>query len=137
MTPQERTLKLRSISSDQAQREHEWLRQCFREELEERLKGEDYEEFENIYHCALLLHIIGEESDLQLMYSAKCSGDMDLSIGFDWQFLFMKDPETLKNYALSISRPDIAKWLDKYSAEYEEEDMKSWLGHAKRYHRKA
>ena len=135
MKPQERTLKLRSIPLDQAQQEHEWLRQCFREELAERLKGEDYEEFENIYHCALLLHIIGDESDLPLMYSAKCSGDMDLGCGFDWQFLFMKDPQTLKSYALSINRPDIAKWLDKYSADYETEDMGSWLENTKEYYR--
>ena len=135
MTPQERTLKLSSITLDEAYREHEWLRQCFKEELEERLKGEDYEEFENIYHCALLLHIIGDENDLPLMYSAKRSGDMDLSSGFDWQFLFMKDPQVLKHYALSISRPDIAQWLDKYSSEYEEEDMARWLEQTKEYHR--
>jgi hypothetical protein len=135
MKTQERTLKLRSISPDQAQQEHEWLRQCFREELVERLKGEDYEEFENIYHCALLLHIIGDESDLPLMYSAKCSGDMDLGSGFDWQFLFMKDPKTLENYALSINRPDLAAWLVEYASEYEEEDMESWLEGVKNYYR--
>jgi len=137
MTPQERTSKLRSIALDEAHEKHEWLRQCFKEELEERLKGEDYEEFENIYHCALLLHIIGDESDLPLMYSAKCSGDMDLSSGFDWQFLFMKYPQTLKSYALSINRPDIVKWLDEYSSDYEEEDMARWLESSKKYHRRA
>lgn len=137
MTPQERTSKLRSIAFDGAHEEHEWLRQCFKRELEERLKGEDYEEFENIYHCALLLHIIGDESDLPLMYSAKCSGDMDLGSGFDWQFLFMKDPQALQSYALSIGRPDIAEWIVKYTSEYEEEDMACWLESSKKYHRGA
>jgi len=136
MTPQERTLKLRSISLDQAQQEHEWLRKCFYEELKGRLGGGTTDDDENIYHCALLLHIIGDESDLPLMYSAKCSGDMDLGCGFDWQFLFMKDPQTLKSYALSINRTDIANWLDKYSSEYEEEDMESWLEDTKNYYQK-
>ena len=135
MTPKERAERLASIPLNALARNHEWLRHCFAAELKQRLTNPDYEEFESIYHCALLLHIISDLDDLPLMYSAKCSGDMDLGCGFDWQFLYMRDPSTLKAYARSIERPDIEEWIAEYEKYYFDEDMKNWLEGTTNYHR--
>jgi hypothetical protein len=134
MTPEERTSKLASIALDDARAHHGWLRKCFSVELEQRLLGGVYEAYENIYHCALLLHVVADITDLPLMHSAKCSGDMDLGIGFDWQFLFMKEPEVLISYANSIDRVDISCWINDRSESYMREDMEIWLTGRIDYH---
>ncbi|WP_339730545.1 hypothetical protein [uncultured Gimesia sp.] len=127
MTSKQRTEILSSISIANVADHHDWLRWCFQEELKARLSEKPCDHFENIYHCALLLHVIGDLSDLPLMYRAKCSGDMDLGIGFDWQFLFFNQPSVLKNYADSVERADIAKWIEDYQEDYKKEDMSLWL----------
>ena len=135
MNSNERAEKLESIPLDDARSHHDWLRECFAQELEKRLSDTSYENFESIYHCALLLHIISDLDDVHLMYSAKCSGDMDLGSGFDWQFLFVRDPKTLKHYAVTNNHNDLAQWIDDYTPEYLEEDMKDWLQGIMQYHR--
>jgi len=120
MTPEERELYLASIPLSESAHHHAWLRECFAIELKQRLTTSDYDYFETIYHCALLLHSIGDVSDLELLYSAKCSGDMDLGVSFDWQLLFFAEPADLLSHARSIQRPDIAEWTQKYTPDYED-----------------
>ncbi|WP_281558405.1 hypothetical protein [Thalassomonas sp. RHCl1] len=134
MNARQRQNKLSSITIDDAVNHHAWLRECFTLELKMRLTCSQYEYYENIYHCALLLHQIADLSDLELLFSAKCSGDMDLGSGFDWQFLFLTEPDSLKQYALSINRSDIAAWVDNYKTSYQEEDMDGWLSHTNSYY---
>ena len=142
MTPKERTAKLSSIPLNKVTLHHNWLRECFKEELEFRLTETDSDEWDdkaidNIYHCALLLHLISDVADVPLMFSAKCSGDMDLGIGVDWEFLFVRDPEVLIAFSRKIQRSDIEDWINGYTMEYYKSDMKQWLYETVRYHRSA
>ena len=145
MIPTERTQKLASIPLQEVSDYRDWLRTCFQEELAERLavrEGGSFYEDENIYHCALLLHLVSDLDDLPSLYSAKfysakCSGDMDLGCGFDWQFLFMCEPETLKESAKSIGRGDIVQRAEAYEEDYRNKDMEAWLNGVIRYYRRA
>ena len=139
MSPEERERKLISISLHEVAEAHEWLRECFRAELLDRLSPtlQDYPQYENIYHCALLLHLVGDLTDLPLLFSAKRSGNMDLGCCFDWQFLFLSDPQTLIEYARSIDRPDIEAWVKELASKYNPSEMKSWVQDTIDYHRPA
>ena len=141
MTPKERKNKLSELSLNQASINHDWLKKCFLEELDWRLDkapAEDYLEdddyFENIYHCATFLFYIKDLPDIDLFYSAKRSGDMDLGVGFDWQFLFMDIPGKLIKYLITIDRKDIVDWIKSYQEDYEEEDMSDWFEFKCEYH---
>ncbi len=60
---------------------------------------------------------------------------MDLGCGFDWQFLFIREPDELKAWAKSINRNDIVHWVEEYEDAYREEDMDKWLNFVIRCHR--
>ncbi len=123
--------KLASITLANVSEHITWLRVCFVIERGfccecdvDPAYSYDDEFYDNIYLCGFLIHTHGDVQDLPLLYSAKCSGNMDLSIGFDWECLFLDSPDTLKHYAKSIERQDIYDWICDYE---EDEDDDPWI----------
>ena len=137
-TPKARRDALEALTTSSAPAHHDWLRQCFDAELVYRLSGEDdneFDYFENIYHCALFLHVIGDLADLPRLYHAKLGcRDFDLGCGFDWQFLFLDRPEVLRAFAHRLRREDIVAWIDEYTEMWLDEDMEEWLEGTMSYH---
>lgn len=126
--PEQRRNRLERISRQTAKANHDWLRRCFEAELAYRLAEPAGDYFENIYHCAVLLHIVGDLHDLALFYQAKRgAGDFDLGCGFDWEFLFMASPAELQTHAAGLGRDDIRAWIEDYASSYDPEALGEWL----------
>jgi hypothetical protein len=93
-SPSGRQVALMKIPPDRTRVKmlHGQLRDIFRREMDFRKTdnrapvddGLDY--FESIYHCALLLYLVGDPADVPLMWEAKHI-DMDTGCGFDGEFL--------------------------------------------------
>jgi hypothetical protein len=92
--PQDRRAKLRSIAPDRnnVKTIHPELQDLFARETEFRRAlwhhevTDDDDYFENVYHCALLLYLVGSPADVPMMWKAKRL-NMDVGSGLDYQFL--------------------------------------------------
>jgi hypothetical protein len=115
---------------------HELLRRIFERELEFRLSNEPDPEdrFEQIYQCALLLYLIGDVSDASQMWKAKGSGDMDLGIGFDVQFLVGAGvAETIAHYRQN-GETKAVEWLQGCEQHGDFDYLEEWEEHQIQYH---
>src|SRR5215467_5315256 len=90
--PDGRQSALRKISPDRLNAKifHRELLDIFRREMDFRktkdgtAEAADY--FESLYHCALLLYLVGDPADVPLMWEAKRI-NFDTGCGFDAQFM--------------------------------------------------
>ncbi|MFI0446639.1 hypothetical protein [Actinomadura sp. 6N118] len=121
--PLERQRFLAGIDLCVARGHHALLRDIFQAEIQHRRDTGGDEFFENLYQCAFLLYLIGDPSDVPMMWQAKHL-DFDTSIGFDVQFLLGAGAKSTLNYLIAHGWTDIAHAL----AEYEEtsEDLHEW-----------
>jgi hypothetical protein len=105
--PAGRERLLREISPDEVGERHALLRSIFSTEMDQRLiQGQD-EFFENLYRCAYLLYLVGDPSDVPMMWEAKHI-DFDTAIGFDVQFLLGAGVRPTLDYLRSHGHADIA-----------------------------
>ncbi len=106
---------------------HAQLREIFRREMEfrEALRNgsvsDDGDYFESLYHCGLLLYLVGDPADVPLMWEAKHI-DMDTGCGFDAEFLVGAGVETTIAYLRENGHKEIADYL----VEEELDDLKEW-----------
>ncbi|MFG2004239.1 hypothetical protein ACGFNU_34275 [Spirillospora sp. NPDC048911] len=121
--PLDRQRLLDDIDPHDVGEQHALLREIFQAEMRQRPDTGGDEFFENLYHCAFLLYLIGDPSDVPMMWQAKHL-DFDTSIGFDVQFLLGAGVKATLDYLNAHGRADIAQAL----AEYEEtsEDLHEW-----------
>ena len=92
-TSRGRRALLKAIPPDRetVRKYHVAILDLFRREMDYRRHGEpnddpEFDGFENIYWCGLLLYLAGDLADVSLMWEAK-QIDMDTGCGFDIQFL--------------------------------------------------
>jgi hypothetical protein len=71
-----------------------------------RTHGSD-EYFENLYWCAFLLNLVGDPSDVPMMWEAKHI-DFDTGAGFDVQFLLGASVEPTFDYLLHHGYDDLS-----------------------------
>jgi hypothetical protein len=106
---------------------HAQLREIFRREMEFREAlgddsvSDDADYFESLYHCGLLLYLIGDPADVPLMWEAKHI-DMDTGCGFDAEFLVGAGVEKTIAYLRENGHGEIADYL----VEQELVDRKEW-----------
>lgn len=122
-SPAARRKFLRSIPAvrEQVQRFHEVLREVFRREIEYRRSDEPEEDepndhFENIYHCALLLYLIGDLKDVPLMWEAK-TDTFDNYCGFDGQFMFGAGINETVQYVEQLGNAKLIEYVEGFDWE--------------------
>jgi hypothetical protein len=93
--PADREIILGEIRPENAADHHQLLREILDAKIALRRAGEDCEHFENLYHCAYLLYLVGDPQDVPALWSAK-QIDFDSFCAFDTQiFLGAGVKETL------------------------------------------
>lgn len=86
-SPAGRVRFLAGIAPGDAAAHHAALRDVLAREVTWRRQGGgDHEHTENLYHCAFLLHLVGDPADVPALYDAKHT-DFDTACGFDVEFL--------------------------------------------------
>jgi hypothetical protein len=112
--PAAREQLLATIDPNDVRQHHAVLRDIFRREMEHRREtGGDDDYFENLYCCAFLLYLVGEPSDVPMMWQAKHI-DFDTGTGFDVQFLLGAGLPATLAYLTDHGHPDIARALSEY-----------------------
>ena len=134
MTSIEREQRLSEIKLSQVCENQEWLREVFEIEFNERLKGEMYDQFESIYHCSTLLYSLKNLDDVELFHKAKFCRDMDLSISFDWQFIFVDNPQKIIDH-FENKNAEIVDTVKIYTEEYHKENIAKWFERKCKYYR--
>ncbi|WP_432943424.1 hypothetical protein ACQPXM_00085 [Kribbella sp. CA-253562] len=111
--PAAREQLLAAIDPDDARQHHALLRDIFRREMQHRREtgGDDY--FENLYCCAFLLYLVGDPSDVPMMWQAKHI-DFDTGTGFDVQFLLGAGVAPTLAYLTGHGHADIARAISEY-----------------------
>mgnify|MGYP006876022462 CR=1 FL=1 len=110
MSPEERAAVLSGIAPGAAAAHYPLLRTIFRAEMGYRAEQPAGDRFENLYHCAFLLHCVGDVQDVETMWEAKHI-DFDTGLGFDLNFLVGAGVSQTVAYLRSIGRDDIADGL--------------------------
>jgi len=106
---------------------HAKLREIFRREMKFREAlghgsvTDDADYFESLYHCGLLLYLVGDPADVPLMWEAKHI-DMDTGSGFDVEFFVGAGVENTITYLRESGHRKIADYL----VEEELDDLKEW-----------
>lgn len=116
--PRDRREILRSISPDRSSvrtlqselqdlfvRETDYRRALW---LHEATDDDDY--FESIYHCALLLYLVGDPTDVPMIWKAK-GLNMDVGSGLDCQFLVGAGVDPTIAYLNENGYSDIVDYL--------------------------
>lgn len=129
-SPQGRAGLLAGIDPDSAAAHHSLLREIFLAEMEHRRAGGDDEYFENLYWCAFLLYLIGDLSDVPMMWRAKHL-DFDTACGFDVQFLFGGGVQSTLAYLEDHGHEDIVRELSAYPELHE--DWQDWQAFRRGY----
>ena len=85
---------------------------------------------ENLYCCAFLLYLVGDPSDVPVMWQAKHL-NVDTACGFDVQFLLGAGAERTLTYLVEHGHADVAREL----AAYPElnEDLQEWESFRRKY----
>jgi hypothetical protein len=131
--PAERERLLRAVDPSRVREHHQLLRDIFRVEMRHRNQPEDDGEFfENLYWCAFLLYLVGDPSDVPMMWQAKHL-DFDTACGFDVQFLLGAGAELTLAHLTQHGHADVARGL----AVYPElnEDLEGWESFRRNYFR--
>jgi hypothetical protein len=132
-SPRGRQAALMKIPADRGKVKmlHGGLRDIFRREMDFR-KTRDRTDadgrsnyFESIYHCALLLYLVGDPADVPLMWAAKHI-DMDTGCGFDGEFLVGAGvAETIK-YHEATGNKEIADYIKESKIGLELNGLQEW-----------
>ncbi|MCE7003345.1 hypothetical protein LWC34_10975 [Kibdelosporangium philippinense] len=110
---------LAAIAPDTAERQHALIRQIFHAEFEARSKAWsvdsdfDGDYFENLYWSAFLLYLVGDPSDVPMMWRAKHI-DFDTGCGFDVQNMLGAGAAATLAYLTEHGHDDIAEALSRY-----------------------
>ncbi|WP_329406926.1 hypothetical protein OG563_33765 [Nocardia vinacea] len=103
-----------AIDPGNATAHHALLRSIFQSEMDDRRAAQRTEYFENLYWCAFLLYLIGDPSDVPMMWCAK-HVDFDTACGFDIQFLLGAGVQPTLSYLADRGHADIVAELSAYS----------------------
>lgn len=122
-TPASREQLLAGIEPTSVAGHHTLLRDIFRAEIDDRHNIGSGEFFENLYWCAFLLYLIGDPSDVPMMWHAKHL-DFDTACGFDVQFLLGAGPQRTLAYLSEHGYDDIVEGLSAYPEL--NEDVREW-----------
>jgi hypothetical protein len=108
------------------------VRGIFHAEIECRSADPDFEPeyFEDLYWSAFLLHIIGDPSDVPLMWRAKHI-DFDTGCGFDVQFMLGAGAAATLAYLNEHGHADIAEALSAYPEL--DDDLRDWVAARREY----
>lgn len=111
---------------------HSELLGLFKKEMDFRRNGENEDDdeapddsFENLYWCALLLYLVGDLSDVELLWEAKFI-NFDTSCGFDGQFLVGAGFDQTVRYLADRKLNDIAKYLERMKECGDFDDLSEW-----------
>ena len=132
-TPKNREAILESISPVEAKDNHDLLRDIFLLEMEYRRSEEDFEYFENLYHCGLLLYFVGDPSDVSLMWDAK-NINMDTGCGFDIETLFGAGFEETMNYLEKTGLSDLKSELSNLGEVASKNALEEWAEFKRNYY---
>jgi hypothetical protein len=106
---------------------HAQLLDLFQREMDYRARVEeepdDSDYFESIYHCALLLYLVGDPADVLMMWEAKHIS-MDTECGFDGQFLLGAGFNETITYLEANGHREIVDYIGCNSASWG--DLKEW-----------
>jgi hypothetical protein len=122
--PAGRERLLADIDPQRAGEHHALLRSIFQAEMEHRRDGGGDKFFENLYWCAFLLYLVGDPSDVPMMWHAKHL-DFDTGCGFDVQYLLGAGAQPTLAYLTDHGYADIAQELSAYPEL--SEDPQDWL----------
>jgi hypothetical protein len=122
--PADRERLLASIDLRSVGEHHALLRRILQAEMEQRRTGGSYDFFENLYWCAFLLYLVGDPSDVPLMWDAKHL-DFDTACGFDVQFLLGAGTQATLAYLTDHGHADIARELLAYPEL--NDDLQDWV----------
>lgn len=121
--PAARARLLAEIAPEAAGEHHALLRRIFQAEIEDRQATGDGEFFENLYHCAFLLYLVGDPADVPTMWRAKHI-DFDTACGFDVQFLLGAGAMRTLTYLADNAHEDLARALSEFPEL--DEDLREW-----------
>lgn len=128
--PAAREQLLAAIDPDRAREYHEQLRDIFRLEMQHRRETGGDKYFENLYCCAFLLYLVGDPSDVPMMWQAKHI-DFDTGSGFDLQFLLGAGVSSTLTHLTDHGHADIALDLSGYPEL--NDDRKEWESFRRNY----
>jgi hypothetical protein len=114
---------LTGIEPREAPGRHALLRDLFAAEVEERDANGADEYFENLFWCAFLLHLVGDPSDVPMMWRAKHL-DFDAACRFDVQFMLGAGVERTLGYLRANGHDDIAEALAEHPDLHD--DLAEW-----------
>lgn len=110
---------------------HPELLDLFRREMSFR-RGDDpavgddeFDYFEHLYWCGLLLYLVGDPADVPLMWEAK-NINMDTGCGFDGQLLVGAGVEKTIRYLEDHEQKEPADFLKELMAFNELDDLHEW-----------
>ena len=86
---------------------------------------EEFDYFESIYHCALLLYLAGDPADVPLMWEGKHI-DMDTGCGFDGEFFVGAGVQETAKYLEANGYQEILGYLKRLKAGQEPNRMREW-----------
>jgi hypothetical protein len=95
----------------------------FRRALDEGSVSDDADYFESIYHCGLLLYLVGDPADAPLIWEGKYI-NMDTGFGLDGQFLLGAGVDATIRYLRMNGRLEIADFLS--DLELAQNDLEEW-----------
>ncbi len=124
-TPQDRENALRKISPEDALSFHALINQIFEYEIEYRTDDSDYDFYENLYWCGLLLYCVGDANDIERMWKAKHI-NMDTARGFDVQYLVAGGVTKTKDFLIQKGRHDIVDYLKSCEEAGDFDDLEEW-----------
>jgi hypothetical protein len=131
LDPERRARLLREITPDQAAEQHALVRSIFAAEIDDRRRqpgGDEY--FENLYWCAYLLYLVGDPSDVPMMWQAKYL-DFDTACGFDVQFMLGAGSTPTLEYLRGHGHEDIAAQLS--TCPELADDLEEWAQFRREY----
>jgi hypothetical protein len=121
--PAARARSLAGIAPEHAAEHHALLRRIFEAEAEDRRATGGGEFFENLYHCAFLLYLVGDPADVPMMWRAKHL-DFDTACGFDVQFLLGAGSRRTLTYLADNGHEALARALSEHPDL--DEDRQEW-----------
>lgn len=136
--PPGRQLALAKIPPDRVKARvfHGQLLDIFRREMNFRRTKEGTPEaadyFESLYHCALLLYLVGDLTDVPLMWEAKHL-NFDTSCGFDGQFLVGAGVEETIRSLETSGHKEIADYVSQMKDAGDFDDLPGWERQRIRY----
>ena len=125
--PAARREALRAIAPNResARANRQLLLSIFEEEMKYRKRDTEWDYFENIYWCALLLYLAGDVSDVPLIWKAKHT-NMDTGIGMDGQCLVGAGVEATVRMLKATNQSEILSYVEGMDEFGDLDDLAGW-----------